>query len=74
MQMLTLEHLVNLRNEVKEFRQETKEDLPTIKMRISAMESQLAGIHSDIAILHVRTDWVDSRPNRIEKGLELVTV
>ncbi len=35
---IIIEHLKALRNELKEFRSETREDLQTIKMRLNSLE------------------------------------
>ena len=71
---LIIEHLEALRNEVKEFRQETREELEGMKLRISSLERMTAGVHDDIVIMQSRIDRVDSKINRIEKRLELINV
>lgn len=38
MDNIILEHLKALRNELKEFRSETREDLQKIKMRLNSLE------------------------------------
>lgn len=69
---LIIEHLKGLRNELREFREETRADLQTIKMRLNSLERASAGLHDDNAITQTRLDRVDSRIDRIEKRMELV--
>ena len=71
MDNIIIEHLKALRNELKEFRQETREELQTIKMRINSVERGLAGSHDDNVIIQTRMDRVDSRIDKIEKRLDL---
>jgi hypothetical protein len=68
---IIIEHLKSLRNEIKEFRSETREELQIIKMRINSLERGQAGSHDDSVILQTRLDRVDGRIDRIEKRLEL---
>ncbi len=68
---IIIEHLKALRNELKDFRQETREELQTIKMRLNSVERGLAGTHDDSVIMQTRLDRVDGRIDRIEKRLEL---
>ncbi|MBI5658704.1 MAG: hypothetical protein HZC43_03950 [Nitrosomonadales bacterium] len=68
---IIIEHLKALRNEMKDFRQETREELQTIKMRLNSVKRGLAGTHDDSVILQTRLDRVDGRIDRIEKRLEL---
>lgn len=68
---LILEHLKNFRIELNEFRQDTREELQTIKMRLNSVERGVAGIHDDIAILQMQLDRVGGRIDKIEKRLEL---
>jgi chromosome segregation ATPase len=68
---LILEHLKGLRNELKEFRQETREELQTIKLRLNSVERGFAGTHDDNVTVQLRLDRVDNRIDRIEKRLEL---
>lgn len=69
---LVIEHLKALRNDIREFRQEAREELQTIKMRINSLERGQAGNHDDSVIIQTRLDRVDGRIDRIEKRLELV--
>ncbi|TXT21181.1 MAG: hypothetical protein FD134_2734 [Gallionellaceae bacterium] len=71
MDNIIIEHLKALRNELKDFRQETREELQTIKMRLNSVERGLAGTHDDSVILQTRLDRVDGRIDRIEKRLDL---
>ncbi|MDX8399040.1 MAG: hypothetical protein R8K20_02180 [Gallionellaceae bacterium] len=68
---IVLEHLIALRNEVKEFRQEACDELQIIKMRLNSLERMGAGSHDDNVIVQMRPDKVDGRIDRIEKRLEL---
>lgn len=68
---LVLEHLVALRNELKEFRQETKEEFQVMKLRLNSVERTVSGAHDDNVIVQMRIDKVDGRIDRIEKRLEL---
>jgi len=67
---VSIEHLKALRNDLKEFRQETREELQTIKMRLNSVARGLAGTHDDSVILQTRLARVDGRIDRIEKRLE----
>ena len=68
---LIIEHLVALRNELKEFRKEAREELQIIKMRLNSVERTVSGAHDDNVIVQMRIDKVDERIDRIEKRLEL---
>ena len=68
---IVLEHLVVLRNELKEFRKESREELQIIKMRLNSMERTVSGAHDDNVIVQMRLDKVDEKINKIEKRLEL---
>lgn len=68
---LVLEHLVALRNELKEFRKESREELQIIKMRLNSMERTVSGTHDDNVIVQMRLDKVDEKIDKIEKRLEL---
>lgn len=68
---LVLEHLVALRNELKEFRKESREELQIIKMRLNSMERTVSGAHDDNVIVQMRLDKVDEKIDKIEKRLEL---
>lgn len=71
MDNIVLEHLVALRNELKEFRQETREELQIIKMRLNSVERTVSGTHDDNMIMQMRLDKVDEKIDKIEKRLEL---
>jgi septation ring formation regulator EzrA len=64
---LVLEHLRHIRGRVDQI----VDDLGTIKLRLSSLESQVAGLHADNAIAHQRMDRMDARLERIERRLEL---
>lgn len=64
---LILEHLRHIRGRVDQM----AEDLGTIKLRMSSLETQVAGLHGDNAISHQRMDNVERRLERVEKRLEL---
>ena len=68
---IVIEHLVALRNELKEFRQETREELQIIRMRMNSIERTVSGSHDDNVIVQMRIDKVDEKINKIEKRLEL---
>lgn len=68
---LVLEHLVALRNDLKEFRKESREELQIIKMRLNSMERTVSGAHDDNVIVQMRLDKVDEKIDKIEKRLEL---
>ncbi|MFM8333301.1 MAG: hypothetical protein ACKN9T_16610 [Candidatus Methylumidiphilus sp.] len=68
---LILEHLKLLRNEVKAQGVKMDEQFESIRLRLSSIEGQMAGIHADIAIMHGRMDKFESRLGRIERRLEL---
>jgi hypothetical protein len=64
---LVLEHLRHIRGRVDQI----ADDLGTVKLRLSSLESQVAGLHADNAIAHQRMDRMDARLERIERRLEL---
>ena len=64
---LILEHLRHIRAKVDQ----TADDVSVLKARMTSVESQLAGLHTDMAILHKRGDGVDARLERIERRLDL---
>ncbi len=68
---IVLEHLIALRNELKEFRKESREELQIIKMRLNSMERTVSGAHDDNVIVQMRLDKVDEKIDKIEKRLEL---
>ncbi len=70
---IIIEHLKALRNDLRDFRQETRTEFETLKLRINAVERGIAGMHDDNATLHTRIDTVDSHINKIEKRLELTS-
>lgn len=68
---LILEHLKILRNDLRDFKTETIEELKMIKHRLTSLEGQTASIHADMALIHTRIDRVDVKMERIERRLEL---
>ncbi len=68
---LLLENLVKLRNDLKEFRDETREDLAIIKQRLNSIERGFAGTHDDNVTIQMRIDRVDNRLDKVERRLEL---
>ena len=68
---LILEHLKLLRNEVKAQSVNMDEQFESIRLRLSSIEGQMVGIHTDIAIMNSRMDKFESRLDRIERRLEL---
>lgn len=68
---IVLEHLIALRNELKEFRKETREELQIIRMRLNSVERTVSGTHDDNVIVQMRIDKVDEKIDKIEKRLEL---
>ena len=64
---LILEHLRHIRGRVDQM----AEDLGTVKLRLSSLESQVAGLHGDNAVAHQRMDQIDHRLERIERRLDL---
>lgn len=47
------------------------DDIGGVKLRLSSLESHVAGLHGDNAITHQRIDRVEARLDRIERRLEL---
>ena len=45
-----------------------------VKHRLTSLESQVAGLHGDNAILQRRMDGFDTRMERIERRLDLTEV
>ncbi len=68
---LILEYLKNLRNDLRDFKTESLEELKMIKHRMTSLEGQTASIHADMALIHTRIDRVDIKMERIERRLEL---
>lgn len=68
---LILEHLKILRNDVRDFKTETIDELKMIKHKLTSLEGQTAGIHADMALIHTRIDRIDVKIERIERRLEL---
>lgn len=68
---LVIEHLKALRNELRDFWNEAREEFATLKMRINSLERGVAGMHDDAATLQARIDSVDSRIDKMERRLEL---
>jgi len=64
---LILEHLRHIRARVDQ----VAEDMGTMKLGLSSLESQVAGLHGDNAIAHQRMDRIESRLERIERRLDL---
>lgn len=58
---LILEHLKALRNDLREFKAEAMAHLSMIKYRLTSLESQVASVHFDMALIY----------GRIERRLEL---
>jgi hypothetical protein len=46
------------------------EDLGRVKLRLSSLESQVAGLHADNAITHQRMDGIEGRLDPIEGRLD----
>lgn len=68
---LILEHLRNLRNEVRAQGVKMDEQFEGVRLRLSSMENQLAGLRADVAGIHLRMDKFETRMDRIERRLEL---
>jgi predicted nucleic acid-binding Zn-ribbon protein len=65
---LILEYLRAMRADVAQM----KEDIRDIKLRLSALESHVANLLSDVLRQNARIDSLDERIGRIEHRLELV--
>ena len=64
---LILEHLRHIRGRVDQL----AEDMTIVKQRLTSLESQVAGLHGDNAILQRRMDGFEVRMERIERRLDL---
>ena len=62
-----VEHLRHVRGKVDK----TAEDVSLLKDRMTSLESQMAGVHTDMAILSRRVDGIDARLDRIERRPDL---
>jgi uncharacterized coiled-coil protein SlyX len=78
---IIIEHLKALRNELREFRTETRDNFEQVKARVQSLEERatltergLANVHGDIALVQLRLDKLDSKIDRIERRLELTPV
>ena len=71
---LILEHLNLLGNEVKAQGVKMDEQFESIRLRLSSIEGQMVGIHTDIAIMNSRMDKFESRLDRIERRLEFYRI
>ena len=67
---LILEHLRSMRGKIDQM----ADDLTNIKLRMTSIEGQFAGLHNDNAIVHARIDSVEKRLERIDRRLELTSV
>ena len=67
---LILEHLRHIRGRVDQL----GEDMTIVKHRLTSLESQVAGLHGDNAILQRRMDGFETRMERIERRLDLAEV
>ena len=67
---LILEHLRHIRGRVDQL----GEDMTIVKHRLTSLESQVAGLHGDNAILQRRMDGFETRMERIERRLDLTEV
>ena len=67
---LILEHLRPIRGRVDQL----GEDMTIVKQRLTSLESQVAGLHGDNAILQRRMDGFETRMERIERRLDLTEV
>jgi hypothetical protein len=75
---LIIEHLKGLRNELKDFRSESKKNfmevcarLQSLEERTSLAERGIANIHGDHALIHLRLDGIRDRVTGIESRLEI---
>jgi len=66
---IILEHLKAIRNGLGTL----KEDSTFMKARLSSIEHQLAGVHTDLAAINARLDSHDKRFERVERRLELTS-
>lgn len=64
------EHLRHIRGRVDQL----GEDMTIVKHRLTSLESQVAGLHGDNAILQRRMDGFETRMERIERRLDLVDI
>jgi hypothetical protein len=64
---LILEHLRSIRSTLARH----DEQFDTVIMRLGSIESQMAGVHADIAGLNLRMDRFEYCLSRIEQRLEL---
>ena len=67
---LILEPLRHIRGRVDQL----GEDMTIVKHRLTSLESQVAGLHGDNAILQRRMDGFETRMERIERRLDLTEV
>ncbi|MBN9510154.1 MAG: hypothetical protein J0I21_13700 [Alphaproteobacteria bacterium] len=67
---LALEHLRHIRGSVDALRDDVRE----IKRRMTAVEVQLANVHSDFAGQSGRIDRIEDRLERIERRLDIAPV
>lgn len=68
---IVIEHLKALRNELRDFKTDVRNDLDTIKSRLSSIEVQMAHLHGDNATISHRMDVLDGRIERMSRRLEL---
>ena len=64
---LILEHLRHIRGRVDQM----AGDVDTVKLRLSSLECQAAGLRGDNAIAHQRMDRIEGCLQRIERRLDL---
>jgi hypothetical protein len=53
---------------LRDLRTEVTADLALIKQRLTSLESQVAGVHADMALLHGRIDRIEHRMDLREEA------
>lgn len=48
---LVLEHLRIIRNDIRDFREESRQEFQLIKLRLSSLETQISNMHVDLAAI-----------------------
>lgn len=69
---IVIEHLRAIRNDITEFRTESRENFSFQAQRLSALEQHFAVVVANLPAFSDRFDSIERRINQIESRLQLV--
>ena len=67
---LVLEQLRLLRNELADFRRESKQRFTSLEIRLAGVENNMAAVHADMAHIHGRLDRIEQRLDLVDNESE----